>query len=109
MMSLMAFLTLNALMATQVAATNDTQKPVEPRPKVQQGEVPKPVVTIRQTKEATITEYRINGVLRAIKYVPKNGGKPYYLIDREGNGEFVRFGPDMGPQVQVPQWIVLTW
>jgi hypothetical protein len=97
---------VGALLAGSVASAAE---PVEPRPKVEQGQVPEPVVTIRNTDEAKIVEYRINGTLRAVKFIPKDGSKPYYLIDREGNGEFVRLGPDMGKQIQVPQWIVLTW
>lgn len=83
--------------------------PVEERPKVQQGEVPEAVVTIRQTDEATIKEYRVNGVLRAIKFTPSNGMPPYYLLDREGSGEFVRIGPDTGKQIEMPRWIFFTW
>ncbi len=82
---------------------------VEERPKVQQGQLPEPVVTIRQTTESTIKEYRVNGILRAIKFTPKNGMPPYYLIDKEGSGEFVRMGPDVGKELSIPRWIFFTW
>ncbi len=91
------------------AAEENTKKPVQPRPKVQQGEIPEPVVTIRETKKETVKEYRVNGVLRAIKFTPKNGMPAYYLVDREGSGEFVRMGPDVGKEVAIPQWIFFTW
>ena len=91
------------------AAEQQTTKSVEDRPKVQQGEIPAPVITIRETQQATVKEYRVNGTLRAIKFTPKNGMPAYYLVDREGSGEFVRMGPDVGDQVANPQWIFFTW
>ncbi len=96
------------LLIRAITATAQTE-PVEERPEVQQGNVPEAVVTIRKTDEATIKEYRVNGVLRAIKFTPSNGMPPYYLFDREGSGEFVRIGPDTGKQMVTPQWIFFTW
>jgi len=90
-------------------AEQSTPKSVEDRPKVQQGEIPQPVVTIRETQQDMVKEYRVNGILRAIKFTPKNGLPAYYLVDREGSGEFVRMGPDVGKQVANPQWIFFTW
>jgi hypothetical protein len=91
------------------AAEKSTKQALEKRPKVQQGEIPEPVVTIRETKQTTVKEYRVNGILRAIKFTPKNGLPAYYLVDREGSGEFVRMGPDVGKEVSNPQWIFFTW
>ncbi|MCP4411181.1 MAG: DUF2782 domain-containing protein [Gammaproteobacteria bacterium] len=84
-------------------------KPVEKPPKVKPGNVLQPEITITENKDKVIKEYYIDGKLRAIKVVPKNGFPPYYLIDKEGNGKFVQLGPDMGPEVQVPQWILFEW
>ncbi len=84
-------------------------KPVEKPPKVKPGNVTQPEITITENKDKVIKEYYIDGNLRAIKVIPKNGFPPYYLIDKEGNGEFVQLGPDMGPEVQVPQWILFEW
>ncbi len=94
-------------MLTKVLAAE--KRPVQKRPEVQQGERPVAVITIRETKEATMKEYRINGVLRAIKVSPKNGFPAYYLIDREGSGEFEKLGPDVGGNFVVPQWILFEW
>ena len=83
--------------------------PVQEAPKVKPGNVPRAEITITEGKDTTVKEYRINGVIRAVKVTPKNGLPPYYLIDRNGDGQFVRIGPDMGPEVKVPQWILFEW
>ena len=106
------------LMGTQLhaeeAAKNPKIKgekaaPVQGKPKVQQGYVPRAEITITEGKDTTFKEYRINGEIRAIKVTPKNGFPPYYLIDQNGDGQFVRIGPDMGPELKVPQWILFEW
>lgn len=95
-------------MAQAADAPKAAPKPVEPPPKVEPGESIRPEVTITEGKDRTITEYRINGVIRAIKVQPKKG-PAYYLVDREGTGEFQRFGPDTGPHMEVPKWVLYTW
>jgi len=84
-------------------------KPVQKPPKVQKGNIAQSDITITESKDSLIKEYHIGGILRAIKVTPKNGASPYYLIDREGTGEFIRLGPDMGAEVQPPQWILFEW
>lgn len=99
-----------ALMISPLATSAlAAKKPVQKRPKVHQGERPEPVVTITENKESVIKEYRMNGVLRAIKVSPKNGFPPYYLVDRNGTGEFMKLGPDVGGNFEVPQWILFEW
>jgi len=88
---------------------NSTTKPVEQPPKVQKGNIAQSDITITETKDTLVKEYRIGGILRAIKVTPKNGTAAYYLVDREGTGEFVRLGPDMGKEIQPPQWILFEW
>ena len=41
-----------------------------------------PDVTLIETEERVVYEYRQNGYLRMIKVVPKRG-KPYYLVPRD--------------------------
>ncbi|MBT8448683.1 MAG: DUF2782 domain-containing protein [Gammaproteobacteria bacterium] len=86
-----------------------TKKPVQEAPKVQRGYVPKAEITIVEGEDTLVKEYRINGQLRAIKVTPKSGFPPYYLIDRQGTGEFVKLGPDMGEEMTVPNWILIEW
>jgi len=89
--------------------SSDKPKPVQKAPKVKQGNVIQPEITITEGKDKTVKEYHINGQLRAIKVMPKNGFPHYFLIDHKGNGEFVKMGPDMGPELEVPQWILFEW
>jgi len=96
------------LLAGAAQAAEPAKQPVEAPPKVEPGESIHPEVTITEGKDKTITEYRINGVVRAIKVQPKNA-PAYYIVDREGSGQFVRIGPDTGPQLEVPRWVLMTW
>lgn len=62
-----------------------------------------PEVTIVPKTTAIHEEYRINGRLYMIKITPKSG-KPYYLIDREGSGDFSR--SDIEPKIAIPMWVI---
>jgi hypothetical protein len=67
------------------------------------GALPEPEVTITTTGDTRREEYRLGGRLYMIKVIPANG-RPYYLIDNEGNGEFLR--DDFQPSVSPPMWII---
>ena len=84
-------------------------KPVQEAPKVERGYVPRAEISIIEGENRLVKEYRINGELRAIKVTPTNGFPPYYLIDRNGDGQFQRLGPDMAEDVVVPNWILIEW
>ncbi|MCB1933482.1 DUF2782 domain-containing protein [Accumulibacter sp.] len=66
-----------------------------------------PEVTIKKRDGDTIEEHRINGKLFKIKVTPAHG-VPYYLIDRNGDGNFTQ--TTMGsPDLSVPQWVIGTF
>ena len=67
------------------------------------GALPEPEVTITPEGVDRHEEYRIAGRLYMIKVIPKKG-KPYSLIDKEGQGEFVR--SDFLPSVSPPMWVI---
>jgi hypothetical protein len=67
------------------------------------GALPEPEVTITTKGDTRQEEYRIGGHLYMIKVIPK-GGRPYYLIDHEGNGEFMK--DDFQPSVSPPMWVI---
>ncbi len=75
---------------------------------VQSGQPIEPDVTIIRKDDAVIEEYRVNGILYMVKITP-DAGKPYYLIDRDGDGslETRHRGIKEGPTV--PQWILFSW
>lgn len=61
-----------------------------------------PEITIVVKPDVVQYEYRINGQLYMIKVVPAKG-KPYYLIDPDGTGQWHRsFTSDVVP----PQWVI---
>lgn len=66
-------------------------------------EQPEPEVTITTKGTEIHEEYRLNGRLYMIKVTPTKG-KPYYLIDDQGSGQFHR--SDMQPHIAVPMWVI---
>ena len=82
-------------------------EPPEIPPAMVDGEAIEPEVTIIKKEEGTIYEYRINGMLYMVKVEPQ-AGPPYYLIDRDGDGEFDIRSTDP-TMATVPQWILLRW
>ncbi len=67
--------------------------------------VAEPEIIIREMEDKRIHEYRLNGMLYAIKVFPKKG-KPYYLIAEEGGEFFTRVDE---PRMLVPAWEIFTW
>jgi len=65
-----------------------------------------PEVTIVTRGDVTFEEYRVRGRHYMTKVIPKNG-KPYYLIDKEGSGQFRR--SDTEATIAVPSWIIKSW
>jgi len=70
--------------------------------------IPEPEVNIIHRKNTTIEEYRINGRLRYVKITPKNG-KPYYLVDKDGDGELETRHSDLDGIPPINEWILLKW
>ncbi|MDN3524538.1 DUF2782 domain-containing protein [Halomonas sabkhae] len=70
-------------------------------PAIAQSGTPEPQVTTRQEDDRTLKEYRLNGQLFAIEVRPASGAS-YYLIDREGGGDFER---QDGGSLSIPAWV----
>lgn len=75
---------------------------------LESGEVIEPEVTIIRKDDATIEEYRINGRLFMVKVIPVVG-KPYYLVDNNGDGRMDARMNDLTNGFVVPQWVILSW
>ena len=90
-------------------ATEAVPEPPElPLPEViMDGEVIEPEVKIIKQEEGTVYEYRINGQLYMVKIQPIKG-PAYYLVDRDGDGEFDSRSTDPA-KITVPQWILMRW
>lgn len=86
----------------------DTSPPAAPSEKEQ--ETLQPEVKIIQREDRTVEEYRINGRLYKIKVIPKVG-PPYYLVDKNGNGNFetIPGGDGPEPDIMIPQWVLFRW
>lgn len=66
-----------------------------------------PQVTIVKTEKESREEFRIKGKLYMIKVTPAVG-PAYYLVDRQGDGNFVE--ADIAPNpVKPPMWIIHSW
>lgn len=106
------FLLAAALMAFGIGAFAQTPKPADlepipeppPPPPGADESVQEPQVTIKKRGEDTVEEYRMNGKLYMVKVTPPHG-RPYYLIDDNGTGNFNRRdGVDSG--IRVPMWVI---
>lgn len=64
-----------------------------------------PDVTIRTEGDKTISEYRINGFLYAIRVTP-SVGKPYFLVRADASQMWTRSDK---PQVLIPAWEIFSW
>ena len=83
------------------------EPPVLPDP-VESGEAIEPEVTIIRKDDATIEEYRVNGALYMVKITPTIG-KPYYLVDKDGDGQMESRVNNIYQDMPVPQWVLFSW
>jgi hypothetical protein len=104
-LSLLSVLALNpSAAADEQAGEPGTEVPEPPPlpPANTEDTYLEPEITIVVSKQTVQYEYRINGRLYMIKVVPQKG-KPYYLIDPDGTGQWRRsFTSDIVP----PQWVI---
>lgn len=75
---------------------------------VKSGQTIEPEVSIVRTEKELIEEYRLNGHLYMVKITPKVG-KPYYLIDQDGDGQMEGKISDIYNTPRVPQWVLFSW
>lgn len=66
-----------------------------------------PQVTIVRNDKETREEFRANGKLYMVKVTPTHG-KPYYLVDRQGDGVMVESEINPNP-VRPPMWVIHSW
>ena len=80
--------------------------PAIPPPPPELSPLDEPQVTIKKRDGETVEEFRLNGQLYMIKVTPTSG-PAYYLVDKQGNGSFVRQDFDSG--VRPPMWVIKTF
>lgn len=66
---------------------------------------PEPKVTIVHDSDKDMYVHQVNGKVYGIKVIPKVG-KPYFLVDANGDGKFIRDSID---RMQVPEWVLISW
>ena len=75
---------------------------------LESGQPIEPEVTIVRRGDATIEEYRVNGRMYMAKITPKIG-KPYYLVDKDGDGRMEARMSTIYDDFVVPQWVLFSW
>lgn len=82
-------------------------EPPPPPPGYEPDPALEPQVTILKRGADVVEEYRLNGRLYMIKVTPPHG-RPYYLIDHRGDGNFVRQDHyDSG--IRPPMWVIFSF
>jgi hypothetical protein len=66
---------------------------------------PRDDIQIIEGRERIIYEYRVNGVLMAIKVVPRKG-KPYYMVPADGKPHYESINHKKN---LYPKWVILEW
>lgn len=68
-----------------------------------------PSVRIRTSDNGDIVEeYRQGGVVSMVKVTPKRG-KPYYIMDNNGDGRLDRADAEAAGGVVPVSWVIATW
>ena len=105
------FAVLAAVLVAAPAVVSAQEPGEAPPPPVDVAGAESPVdpeITILEEEDRTVYEYRDNtGQLYMVKVVPKKG-RPYYLLDTDGDGELdtEQYDPR---QVAVQLWELLRW
>jgi Protein of unknown function (DUF2782) len=87
------------------AGATPLNEPPPPPPMQQTDPALEPVVTTRHEGDQEVVEYRIKGKLYMQRVTPKHG-KPYVLMDHQGDGTFMRQDNPLDSGVRVPQWVL---
>ena len=102
-------------LATQLGAQSGEEEEFAPVPAppdlpdpLQSGQPIEPEVTIIHRDDAVIEEYRLNGKMYMVKIIPAIG-KPYYIIDRDGDGQMETRMSEIYDDFNVPQWVLFSW
>jgi len=94
-----------------VAAHSETESEAYPAlpepPPVYQGEAMEPEVTIIDTGQERIYEYRVRDQLYMVKVQPRVG-PPYYFLDTTGDGR-LDTRKDRVWDNALPQWVLFSW
>ena len=71
------------------------------------GEPVEPEITIIESGDEVIYEYRVRGVLYMVRIQPQFG-PPYFLFDTNGDG-ILDMQENAANNVSIPQWVLFEW
>lgn len=71
------------------------------------GQPVEPDITITESGDKTVYEYRVRGVLYMVRVQPQLG-PPYYLYDLNGDG-MIDAQDRSTRNTSVPQWVLFSW
>ena len=100
-----------AILAVHGALAQPKLEPVPPPPPPPPGATSspdEPAVRIPVPERDKVEEIRIGGQVVMLKITPAKGGKPYYLVDLTGNGNWMR-RDSLDDGVRVPMWPIHTF
>ena len=103
---LLSALALNVAAQTQPPKLEPIPEPPPPPPG-SLNEALEPQVTIIRRGEDKVEEFRMSGKLYMLKVTPPRG-VPYYLLDNNGDGSWVRQG-SLDSGLRVPMWVIGTF
>ena len=89
----------------EVEAVPDAPPIPEP---VRSGESLDPQITIIQRDDEIVREYRYSGRLYMVQVTP-TVGRPYYLVDTDGDGDLETRRHELGANFLVPHWVLVEW
>ena len=107
--------TVSVALALPAVAEDPPLEPLPEPPPLPEGqsleESLAPQVRIVREEDKVITQYVVEGVVRAVKVEHSDSTLPsYYLVDTDGDGRLDRRSGVSGDQEQlVAHWIVATW
>jgi hypothetical protein len=107
--TIMRIILLSLLLSSYAFAASPSDAPPPLPAKESEAKVQdEPEIKVIEKSDATIAEYRLKGKLYMMKVTPKVG-KPYFLIDREGQGRFDRSDDLGGSNLSVPRWVIFEF
>ena len=104
---MLAWLAAGALAQEAPPRLEPVPEPPPPPPASTSGP-DEPAVRIPVQESDKVEEIRDGGRVVMLKVTPAKGGKPYYLIDTTGNGNWMR-RDSLDDGVRVPMWPIYTF
>jgi Protein of unknown function (DUF2782) len=95
--------------AKQEKATQKSEAPIPEKIPDKNKDASEPSVRIRTNDNGDVVEeYRQGGVVTMVKVTPTRG-KPYYIMDNNGDGRLDRADAEAAGGVVPVSWVIATW